>query len=314
MLRFGGIGEISTKWFYFTALTTGTIGITFNGPGGMDYDFAVWGPSYGGEPACPSNTGLSPIRCSYSAAANPVGLGNGATDNFEDAAGDGWVSELNVIAGETYSLLMNIFQNGNPQPTIDINFTGSGTLDCTPVTPLPIELLSFNGTYSQGFNRIQWESATELNNDFYTLFYSEDAMNWKEVNVQKGAGNSNIALGYSFSHISPHEISYYKLRQTDFDGKFKEFGPISIAKAGSDEPIFVNIYPNPAHGQLNINVSQTGNLTYHLFDNLGREVLTSVAGFTGNDVLDIHMLPSGIYQLIVESGAQVVHTGKVVIN
>lgn len=311
---FGGIGEISTKWFYFTALTTGTIGITLDGPGGQDYDFAVWGPSAtSGVPDCPTSTGNGPIRCSYSAAANPVGLGNGATDYYEDGGGDGWVAPLDVVAGETYVMLLNIFQNGNPQPTIDISFSGTGTLDCTP---LPVTLAKFTGEHTEGYNRLQWETFSEINNLEFTLYYGADAVNWNVLNTQPGAMNSNVLMQYAYSHISPYNITYYKLRQTDIDGQFEEFGPISVSKSSGGSSLVMQLYPNPASDQLRVFISSSSSnpLTLMLTDNLGRIMLEYPLQGNGMHLVPVELLPRGIYFLQVQSEWGIERVEKVVLN
>lgn len=310
----GGAGEVATAWFYFTALSAGNIQFTFDGPNGQDYDFAVWGPSASGDPPCPMNTGLSPIRCSFADVqntANPVGLMNGAGDFYEGPEGDGFVEDLDVLPGETYALVLNIYMNGNPQPVIDLDISGTGTLDCTP---LPIELLSFDGIYDNGFNRVRWQSATEYNNNYYTLYYSNDAVNWEVLNSQPGAGNSNVPVGYSHSHVSPYSITYYKLRQTDYDGKYKEFGPISISKMGSGDDFVFNFYPNPSDNVINVYTAYDGNLTIKLVDNLGRIVKAEVIPGGGLSMLDVSSLQAGIYILQVESDKGIERQERIIIK
>lgn len=244
----GAAGEISTSWFYFTALTNGTIEMTFDGPAGQDYDFAVWGPSLDGIPPCPSNTGDSPIRCSYSGAANPVGIGGGAVDLYEDASGDGWVAPLNVIAGETYVLGFNIFQNGNPQPVIDVTFGGTGTLDCIPVF-LAISLESFKAINQGSKNHISWVTTTEMNNEYFTVERSISGLNWEEVGRVVGAGNSDKPLFYSIEDYGLfYPVTYYRLKQTDIDGEFSYSEVISVNAERDEGMNMVSpLFPNPAN-------------------------------------------------------------------
>lgn len=127
----GGTGEISSVWYYFQSQTTGSLEIALSGPAGQDYDFAIYGPSSNNLLPCPLNTGSSPIRCSYSSVNGSVGIGNGAFDYFEGAEGDGWVAPIAMQAGEVYAMVLNIFQNGGPQPVINVNISGTGSLDCS---------------------------------------------------------------------------------------------------------------------------------------------------------------------------------------
>lgn len=308
----GGAGEIATQWFYFTALTTGTIGFTFDGPNGQNYDFAVWGPDTSGNPPCPSVTGLPPIRCSFAdPGGNPTGLQAGAGDFYEGIEGNNFVEDLDVIAGETYAMVLNIYQNGNPQPIIDLSINGTGTLDCTP---LPIELLSFDGIYEDGYNRVRWVTETELNNDYFTLLYGDDAVNYEVLTTKPGVGNSNIPTPYSHSHVSPYAITYYKLRQTDYDGQSKMFGPISISKMSDGKPMILNVYPNPTNGSVNIMCDYEGALTLNLIDNLGRTMTSKQIMGPGINQFDLSGIGAGIYYLQVVSDSGIERIEKLIVQ
>lgn len=239
-------GEISTKWFYFQAETTGFLEFIFDGPPGQTYNFAIWGPTVDFTAPCPTE-GKSPIRCSVSSAQNPVGMGNGATDYYEEANGDGWVAPLDVIAGETYAMLLNIYQNGNPQPVIDLTLEGTGALDCTP-SFLPITLLSFGGNNDGAANELYWVTSSENNNDYFTLERSVNGLSWEVVTTIAGAGNSSEALYYYSRDQNPYlPITYYRLKQTDFDGQSTISDVIAInAHSVMDGDFISSVFPNPS--------------------------------------------------------------------
>jgi hypothetical protein len=94
---------------------------------------------------------------------------------------------------------------------------------------LPISLLSFD---VKGINKkiqINWSTATEINNDFFTLERSIDGNNWEILAYIDGAGNSNQLLDYEYTDEFPYQgISYYRLKQTDYDGKFEYFAPVAV--------------------------------------------------------------------------------------
>lgn len=97
---------------------------------------------------------------------------------------------------------------------------------------LPIELLSFSGSIIgdvRPYAVLDWEVASQVNNDYYTIYHSIDGYEWNPISHVDGAGNSNTQMSYSSTH---EEIlpgwNYYKLRQTDYDGMFEEFNPISL--------------------------------------------------------------------------------------
>jgi Tfp pilus assembly protein PilP len=110
-------------------------------------------------------------------------------------------------------------------------------LDCTPVN-LPVEFLYFDGTAKEGFNYLEWSTATERENDYFRVEKSTDGFIWYPVADVKGAGNSSQTLTYSIedADVREDEIQYYRLKQFDFDGTMKQHDDI-IA--------IINNYPKP---------------------------------------------------------------------
>jgi hypothetical protein len=94
---------------------------------------------------------------------------------------------------------------------------------------LPIELLYFKGRKTQEGNLLQWETASENNNDYFTIYRSIYPIEWSSIVKINGAGNSVVSNKYQFldSRIE-NDINYYILRQTDYDGKYKESEIIAI--------------------------------------------------------------------------------------
>lgn len=111
-------------------------------------------------------------------------------------------------------------------------------------SPLPITLISFNAQQKNNSVYITWTTSSEVNNDFFTLEASKDGENFKAIKNIKGAGFSNDILNYSYLHDKPHGgISYYRLKQTDFDGKFS-YSDIIAVNVKSIENKF-SVFPNP---------------------------------------------------------------------
>lgn len=102
------------------------------------------------------------------------------------------------------------------------------TVNCTSVV-LPIELLSFTGEkINENTNLLKWSTASESNNNFFTLERSNDIQNWELVEIVKGAGNSNFQLNYEVIDKNPNaDLNYYRLTQTDYDGNSVTF-PILV--------------------------------------------------------------------------------------
>src|SRR5690554_2741067 len=98
-----------------------------------------------------------------------------------------------------------------------------------PVTPLPIELLTFEGVYKDNQVNLYWESATELNNDFYSVNHSTDGFNFAEIGIKQGAGTTSSTRTYDMIHRHPSSgINYYQLISSDFNGTQYDKGIISV--------------------------------------------------------------------------------------
>jgi len=99
----------------------------------------------------------------------------------------------------------------------------------SPPVSLPIELLYFKGVKDNLSNKLFWSTASENNNDFFTVEKSTNGIDWEIINRQSGAGNSSNQLDYySLDQNVESLVNYYKLKQTDYDGKFKYSDIISV--------------------------------------------------------------------------------------
>ncbi|MDB5283749.1 MAG: C-terminal target protein, partial [Bacteroidota bacterium] len=139
---------------------------------------------------------------------------------------------------------------------------------------LPVELLSFEAVAEGKTVETKWSTSIEINNAYFTVEKSVDGNEFTEVGRIDGAGNSTSLLNYSMVDNSPFTgLSYYRLRQTDFNGKFSLSNTVSVNIAGTSEPSVV-MYPNPAHDQVSIRVSNmTAPLELSVFDIEGRQVM-----------------------------------------
>jgi len=128
---------------------------------------------------------------------------------------------------------------------------------------LPIELLYFKGKSNLDYNKLSWETATETNNDYFTLFRSVDGVYFKNVFTLKGAGNSVNNLYYEVvDRDFEKAINYYFLRQTDYDAKWKDSEIISIDNRSDNSPTLIKV-TNLLGQEVN---NEIGILLYHYSD------------------------------------------------
>lgn len=140
-------------------------------------------------------------------------------------------------------------------------------------SPLPVELLRFEAQVNKNkLVDLNWTTAAEVNNDFFTVERSKDALNFEYVSRIDGAGNSNQLLRYNSVDNAPYKgISYYRLRQTDYNGEstYSDIRSVNI----SDDNTRIEVFPNPVTDFVNINSSSDDLLNIKLADANGKLIL-----------------------------------------
>lgn len=213
-------GENQSSWYYFQAATDGDYAFTIETA--VDYDFAVWGPMV--DITCPPVG--APLRCSYSGTAGDTGLEAGAGDVSEGAGGDAVVDPITASADDIFIICVDNFSADGTSFDLTWDLGAGATFDCTL---LPIDLILFRANQVDRTNIIEWKTKSELNNSYYSLEISNDGVNYEFEAEIAGAGNSSNELRYSYTDYTVrNDITYYRLSQTDFDGRTKKLGTISV--------------------------------------------------------------------------------------
>lgn len=144
---------------------------------------------------------------------------------------------------------------------------------------------------------VEWESLSERENDYYTVEKSTDGVEWIIVGTVQGVGTSLEAISYSLVDSEPLVgQSYYRLKQTDFNGVFEYFDIVSVSMDMNANDIY--LYPNPARDQLTIVGNSIEFASVHVFDMLGKEVNIGIVD--GNEFImkiDVSTLPAGMYTI-----------------
>lgn len=171
---------------------------------------------------------------------------------------------------------------------------------------LPIELVYFEVFPNEkGFVQIDWQTATESNNDYFSIERSKNGIDWTEIGREKGAGNSSIVLSYSSVDQSPYiGVSYYRLKQTDFNGTL-EYSPLKSVNIELYYPE-IQLYPNPAQNEISVQGEELDKQEIKLFNFLGQDVtrsatLTKIS--PSEFQVNIELLSNGFYT--IKTGATV---------
>lgn len=168
------------------------------------------------------------------------------------------------------------------------------------LNPLPIELVSFTATPNKKVVDLFWQTATEINNDFFTIERSKDGEHFSTLKTVDGAGNSNVLINYYDQDTQPLDgISYYRLKQTDFDGNYS-YSTIVSVNFNSSENIVANIFPNPAHNELTLSLNNNQTCTVSIYNMLGERVLQQQ--FNANVIhINIQDIAKGVYSIAISN-------------
>ncbi len=149
----------------------------------------------------------------------------------------GTVTASGLTIGNSYYLMVD----GQAGDVCDFTISG---WSATGV--LPVKLVYFNGLPESNSNQLIWETASEINNDYFSLKRSFDGVDFIEIQKIKGNGNSNVKLNYSFDDRETRfGIVYYRLDQYDLNGNVEKSEIISIDRKLENSD-FISLYPNPS--------------------------------------------------------------------
>jgi len=188
-------------------------------------------------------------------------------DFLEDADSDGIPNFLDhdnatFYRDSDYDGLVDLYDsdsNGNNRDNVD----DLGDLDADGAPDfrdqdnritLPIELIEFTAIKVGAFVQLDWSTATEINNDYFTIERSIDGKKFEEILTEKGAGNSSSRLDYRRYDEKPQlGYNYYRLSQTDFNGESESFNIEVVNFDGSlnsenNPTAEMTLYPNPTEG------------------------------------------------------------------
>lgn len=163
---------------------------------------------------------------------------------------------------------------------------------------LPIELVSFTAQAEGNAVNLNWTTATETNNNFFTIEKSVDGIWFDEVLMMEGAGNSSEIRHYAAIDTDPYKgTSYYRLEQTDYNGGTKISGLVSVYM---DLPqIQFSVSPNPV-------INPVIYIRLETIPLLGTTAQLSIANFSGRIVLSEKIKLNGSEALPVALPAKVV--------
>ena len=237
--------------------------------------------------------------------------GSSATLNFQ------WTA-ANELSGFDRSLVNVIHHDGSVWESIAstaASGTGPYTVSASGVTsfspfgieggdePLPVELTDFRAELIADKVKLSWTTASELSNDYFTVERSTDLTRFEAVKQINGQGDKSTSTSYvEFDNNPKYGLTYYRLKQTDYDGGYSYSKTLRVHYEKGEAPLFI-VYPNPSVGEeINLKISNHGAIEINsvkITDIAGRSVACYVVpGQDGNYSIKFYeRLSSGIYLL-----------------
>jgi len=170
---------------------------------------------------------------------------------------------------------------------------------------LPIELSSFDAVaLSNGYNRINWETSSESNTDFFEVEKSDDGLNYKTVSSHDAAGNSSQILDYFTYDKATDILTYYRLKQHDLNGEYTYSNVIKLENKKFSDGI--SIYPNPTSDGL-VRVKSINEMSrIDVLDSSGRIVFSEHFEVSNETILNLYGLDKGGYFLQIVNDYSVI--------
>lgn len=182
-----------------------------------------------------------------------------------------------------------------------------------PNDPLPVEWLRFVASSSENGVVLEWSTATEINNFYFEIQRSIDGYTYEPVGRVAGNGNADWRIDYQFTDTgAPSGVSYYRIRQVDFDGQFEYSEIVRVSHIYKAQSLSAILYPNPTQSD-NIRIKvysgiETSDVVVLLTDIRGKQLYkntlpVSQLGIEQQIILSKPLKP-GMYVLSIRQSGQ----------
>lgn len=172
---------------------------------------------------------------------------------------------------------------------------------------LPIELFSFTATCDKQRVVLKWSTATEMNNDYFSIERKMEGFPWQVIGTIAGNGNTTVVHHYSLTDKLPNrKVSIYRLKQTDWNGNFRYSQALAVKNCWEDLGSNLIIYPNPSDGRFELlsNRDTDQPYSYEIFNSQGRKIY-EIAG--AQTKFDISGQPPGIYYMNAQLDSKIMN-------
>jgi hypothetical protein len=266
-----------------TAFPTATLGLGIDHISGTEY----W--------ILDRTTGSSSVSLSLNFGTRSGEISNLSAIRVAHLTGNVWTDVGNAgTSGRTDS--------GSVLSTALNSFSPFTTASSTAENSLPISLLYFKPYVVDKEVKLVWETASELNNDFFSIEKTIDGEIWQNIGRVGGAGNSSKKQQYHFTDADvTNGIYFYRLKQTDYNGNYT-YSDIENVYLNSHEKNAVDIFPCPVNKDLSISIFDIRSKTIHvkIWSTIGSLLFDEIIEFEQLYSVDLTDYTNGVYFIDVE--------------
>ncbi len=242
-------------------------------------------------------------RVDYSGDINTTWQGSGEQNVYDGTGSTITISGMDTVA--TYYVAIYEYLTFNEAKAAIKIYSHGASQQQTNTGTLPISLLSFTAERISDAVSIKWTTTTEENNDFFTIEKSTNGVDFYNIAEVLGAGNSNRLTNYEIIDNSPlQQINYYRLRQTDFDGK-STVSEVIILKEEITNFELINSWSSSNNTlQLEIQSEISSNANCQILNIQGQIVYNSnieILGGHNNYSINLPSVAKGTYIVKVEN-------------
>lgn len=163
---------------------------------------------------------------------------------------------------------------------------------------IPVELTSFVANVSGNSVKLNWSTATELNNSGFEIERKSANSDWRKIGFVKGAGTTTQIQNYSFTDKDLNAGKFsYRLKQIDFDGKFEFSKSVEVDINAVYNFELAQNYPNPFNPAtlIRFSVPQAGNVKLSVYNLLGQEVKTLINKYAEAGAYEVNFNAEGLF-------------------
>ncbi|MBR5434171.1 MAG: T9SS type A sorting domain-containing protein [Bacteroidales bacterium] len=223
------------------------------------------------------------------------GIENVSRGGYMGSLGGGHIFPIETNNGTGYgnNHIINTWWNG-------IEKKGVNTLHLKAYEPailMPIIISKWIATNLSQSVLLEWTTSSEENNSYFIVERSINGRDWERIGKVIGAGTSSVEHSYSFEDTKPIAgISYYRLKQTDFNGEYS-YSSIKCINRPNETEDYMTVYPNANANSFIVEGISIAACPIEVYDIVGHKI-TNVSFNTINPskvAISVEHLPIGTY-------------------